>query len=168
MTVTKSGSFADTAAAAVPTRPVDADFELENYLYYNINRASNQYGGLMEDAFSALDIDQTAWRVLTLLSHDEDSTLGEIARRGMVKAPTLTRRIDRMVQDGLVLREVGTDDRRTVRVSLTGKGRNELARAKAISTEIFDNATRDIAAEDIAIAVRVLQRMRSNLEDPGS
>ena len=147
-----------------PTRPVDSDFVLDDYLYYNINRASNQYGELMERAFGALDIDQTAWRVLSLLNHDEHSRVSDIARRGMIKMPTLSRRIDRMVTDGLILREVGTDDRRTVRVSLTAKGREELRRAKAASTAIFDDATTGIATEEIAIAITVLQRMRRNLD----
>lgn len=148
----------------VTTRPIDPDFVLDDYLYYNINRASNQYGELMEQAFQALDIDQTAWRVLSLLSRDEKSRLSDIARRGMVKLSTLSRRIDRMVEDGLVLREMGTDDRRTIRVSLTAKGRAELLRAKAASTAIFDSAAEGISAEDLATAVSVLQRMRHNLD----
>lgn len=150
---------------AAANRPTDADFILEDYVYYNINHASNQYGHLMEAAFTRLEIDQTSWRVLNLLSHDEDSRLSDIARRGMVKISTLSRQIDRMVDDGLVLREVGTDDRRTVRVSLTERGRKQLDHAQRASTAIFDAATVGIAPEDITTTIRVLQQMRANLDD---
>lgn len=146
------------------SRPADEGFVLEDYIYYNINHASNQYGHHMEAAFALLDIDQTAWRVLNLLSHDEHSRLSDIARRGMVKISTLSRRIDRMVEDGLILREVGTDDRRTVRVSLTSRGKAELERARRASTAIYDQATTGIAPDDLRVAVSVLQKMRTNLE----
>ena len=151
-------------SAAAVKRPADPDFVLDDYIYYNINHASNQYGRRMEAAFALLDIDQTAWRVLSLLSNDEDSRFSDIAKRGMVKVSTLSRQIDRMVEDGLVLRAVGADDRRTVRVSLTERGRKELERARQASTAIFDEATAGIAAEDLATAIDVLQRMRGNLE----
>jgi len=150
------------------TKPIDKDFALDDYLFFNINRVSSLYSGLMEEAFKALDIDQTAWRVLTLLSHDEDSRVSEIARRGMIKIPTLSRRLERMVADGLVLREFGTDDRRTVRVSLTAKGREELRRAQIASTQIFEAATTGIPEEDVAQAIDVLQRMRRNLRSRSS
>ncbi|MGE3690055.1 MAG: MarR family winged helix-turn-helix transcriptional regulator [Novosphingobium sp.] len=145
-------------------RPADEDFVLDDYIFYNVNHASSQYGDRMEKAFGLMDIDQTAWRVLSLLSHDENSRLSDIARRGMIKVPTLSRRIDRMVEEGLVLREVGKDDRRTVRVSLTAKGQAELRRARQASTDIFDAATAGIPAQDIWTAVAVLQRIRRNLD----
>ncbi|MEJ2410857.1 MAG: MarR family transcriptional regulator [Novosphingobium sp.] len=150
--------------APAANRPTDDGFVLEDYIYYNINHASNQYGHRMEEALARLDIDQTSWRVLSLLHRDEDSRLSEIARRGMMKVSTLSRRIDRMVEDGLVLREVGTDDRRTVRVSLTELGRQELERARSASAAIFDEATAGIAPKELATAVGVLRRMRANLE----
>ena len=152
------------APITAANRPADDGFVLEDYIYYNINHASNQYGHRMEAAFALLDIDQTSWRVLSLLSHDEDSCLSDIARRGMIKVSTLSRRIDRMADDGLVLREVGTDDRRTVRVSLTERGRKELERARRASTAIFDEAIAGIAPRELAIAIGVLQKMRANLD----
>jgi hypothetical protein len=63
------------------SNPAGRDFVLNDYLFYNLNHASAQYGEEMEAAFRDLDIDQTAWRVLSLLSEDENSRVGEIAQR---------------------------------------------------------------------------------------
>lgn len=148
--------------------PADSTFVLDDYLFYNLNHASAQYGEEMEAAFRDLDIDQTAWRVLSLLSEDENSRVGEIARRGMIKVSTLSRRLERMVADGLILKDVGTDDRRTVRVSLTAKGQRELRRAREASAAIFARAIDGIAVDDVAVAISVLKRLRGNLESAGT
>jgi DNA-binding MarR family transcriptional regulator len=69
-----------------------------------------------------------------------------------------------MVADGLILRDVGADDRRTVRVSLTAKGQRELRRAREASAAIFARAIDGISADDVALAISVLKRLRRNLE----
>ena len=49
---------------------------------------------------------------------------GELSDRLMVSSGTMTTRIDRLVDKGLVLREPSAHDRRSVMVSLTGQGRD--------------------------------------------
>jgi DNA-binding MarR family transcriptional regulator len=146
------------------TRPTDSDFSLDEYLFYNLNLASAHYGGRMDRAFAELDIDQTAWRVLSILGDDPNSRVSDIARRGMIKIPTLSRQLERLVANGLVRRNAGADDRRTVRISLTPKGRRELQRARRISAGLFEDATSGIAPEELAGAIRVLKQIRGNLE----
>jgi MarR family transcriptional regulator, organic hydroperoxide resistance regulator len=63
------------------------------------------------------------WRVLVLLSDAEGHRMSEIASFAMVPPPTLTKIIDRMVENNLVYRRVDSLDRRRVLVFLTARGR---------------------------------------------
>lgn len=63
------------------------------------------------------------WRVLTLLSDGQGHPMGELAEFAFVPPPTLTRIVDRMVDDNLVYRRIDTGDRRRVLVVASTRGR---------------------------------------------
>lgn len=63
------------------------------------------------------------WRVLSLLARTGGRPMTAIAQATLLLPPTLTKRVDRMVADGLVYRRVGVDDRRRVLVLLAPRGR---------------------------------------------
>lgn len=52
---------------------------------------------------------------------------GEIGARMGTRAPDATRLVDRLEKQGRVMRERGAQDRRVVRVRITGSGRRTLA-----------------------------------------
>jgi DNA-binding MarR family transcriptional regulator len=77
------------------------------------------------------DFDTTLPRfdVLAQLQRNPDGlTMGELSRRMMVSNGNITGLIDRLVAEGLVRRASRPEDRRTVRVSLTAKGRRSFGR----------------------------------------
>ena len=155
------------ATGALP-RPTEPGFVLDDYLFYNLNHVSALYQDGMDRALRKLGIDQASWRVLSLLSEDQTNRVGDIARRGMMKVATLSRRLERMVTDGLVLREMGCEDRRTVHVSLTPAGREKLSHARRVSAELFDSAVGGITGDELTATIRVIKHMRENLERGGA
>ncbi|MEU1685642.1 MarR family winged helix-turn-helix transcriptional regulator [Micromonospora sp. NPDC005707] len=62
-------------------------------------------------------------RVLLVLLRAGDSTHREMAERCFVRPATLTGIVDTLERDGFVARRRDTDDRRSVQLSLTDKGR---------------------------------------------
>jgi DNA-binding MarR family transcriptional regulator len=50
-------------------------------------------------------------------------SLGQLADAEQVRAPTMSRIVDALVEAGLVTREIRPDDRRAVSISATDKGR---------------------------------------------
>lgn len=162
-----SARAASREAISVPAafpKPNEPGFVLDDYLFYNLNHVSALYQDAMDRALLKVGIDQASWRVLSLLSDDQTNRVGEIARLGMMKVATLSRRLERMVADGLVLREMGSDDRRTVHVSLTPAGREKLFHARRVSAELFDKAVDGITGDELAATIHVLRHMRENLE----
>jgi DNA-binding MarR family transcriptional regulator len=56
-------------------------------------------------------------------------SLAELAAAEQVRPPTMTRLVDRMVEEGVVTRETDPHDRRMVRISVTDKGRRMIEQA---------------------------------------
>lgn len=58
-----------------------------------------------------------------LIDADAPMSVGELATRAGVAAPTATRMLDSLVRDGLCERTRAADDRRCVKITLTADGR---------------------------------------------
>ena len=83
-------------------------------------------------------------------------TPGALVALMLVSSGTMTNRIDRMVEHGLVVRAADASDRRMVRVRLTGEGR---ARVDAAMTELLDSERAALdalgATEQAGLAARL-------------
>lgn len=73
-----------------------------------------------ELASSGLTLGQ--WQVLATLSRLNKATMGEVAAFCATDRTTLTRTVDRMVNEGLIRRDRDLVDRRQVNLDLTEKG----------------------------------------------
>lgn len=67
-----------------------------------------------------ISLDQ--WRLMKALSESGGMTMGKLADELALNHPTLTKLVDRMVQDALVYRVPDPNDRRKVRMFLSDKG----------------------------------------------
>ena len=105
------------AAAAPAARFVD------DYLSYLLARASHLVSADFHAQLTALGVAAPTWRVLSTLFDSNGLTVGELAKIVLLKQPTLSKALDRMIADGLVSRAASAADRRQVRVSITSKGR---------------------------------------------
>ena len=87
-------------------------------------------------------------------------TMGELA--GCLDAASLssaTQMSDRLVKLGLVERMSDPDDRRLVRVAMSPRGRDLLARREAAWREGFGRAMQGLSDEECAALVRLLERL---------
>jgi DNA-binding MarR family transcriptional regulator len=67
------------------------------------------------------------WRLMKTLSEAGGMTMGKLADELALNHPTVTKLVDRMVQDALVYRVPDPNDRRKVRMFLSDKGSALLA-----------------------------------------
>ncbi len=81
-------------------------------------RINNRFAGLLAAEGNTLD----EWRVLSLLAQRGGQSMSAIAAATLLAPPTLTKRIDAMVADGMVHRRVDDTDRRRVLVLLAPRG----------------------------------------------
>jgi DNA-binding MarR family transcriptional regulator len=88
----------------------------------------------------------------------EPLTLRALAERLQADPPYVTLMVDDLEERGLVQRKPHPEDRRAKLVELTAAGRAAAARAGAILDEP-PAALRDLPAEDLAVLLRVLERL---------
>ena len=144
--------------------PTDDSFKLDDYPLYNLNRTSSAYIDEMSTALRQCGLDQTQWRVLGLLGDKDESSVSDIARRGVIKISTLTRMLERMERDGLVTRKPWAKDRRIIKVKLEEKGRAALQSAYQVGARIYSAAREGISDQEMEAMMDTLKRMRANLQ----
>lgn len=110
------------------------------------------------------DLSLTAMGVLAGLHRFGDLTVGDLAVRERVKAPTMTRTVNCLVDDGHVVRRAHESDRRAVVVSLTDRGRDTLLTDRArrdewLATRLraLTPAERDVLRQATPILHRLAQ-----------
>ena len=115
-------------------------------------------------------IGREQWRILVML--DEGSltdaagrTMGEIAARAGVPAPTATRMVDRLVADGLAHRRSDPWDRRRVLVHVSPEGHALVERVAGDLDDAFGTVLADLDAQDRVDILGVLARMNAALGD---
>ena len=89
-------------------------------------------------------------QVLVMLDHRGSLSITEISRSFGIAKPNITPLVDRLIEEGLVMRERNSADRRVVNVVICEKGRERLA---AIYRDLCDNLfdwTRTLSGEDLA------------------
>jgi DNA-binding MarR family transcriptional regulator len=71
------------------------------------------------------------WMILDVLGDEDGPTMSQLRESLLVDKATLGRRVDGLVTRALVYREVDGVDRRVIRVHLSSRGRDVLARLTA-------------------------------------
>jgi MarR family transcriptional regulator, lower aerobic nicotinate degradation pathway regulator len=114
-------------------------------LHHLVRQRENALG--RELAQAGLSLSQ--WQVLATLSRLGKATMGEVAAFCATDRTTLTRTVDRMVQDGLIGRNRDAVDRRQVNLDLTPKGREVHTAALVAVTQFNDRVTGVLEPEDV-------------------
>lgn len=102
--------------------PGDQPF-YEEYLPFLLARAGHQVAGGFHRQLRRHGLSMLSWRVLAGLSSRDDWTIGELCAASLAKQPTISKLIDRLVQQRMVMRKGDPSDARRVLISLTEYGR---------------------------------------------
>jgi DNA-binding MarR family transcriptional regulator len=118
-----------------------------------ISRLARHLDRLRANAFSAHDLESWEFDVLAALrrtGHPYRLSPGQLLRETLVTSGTMTNRVDRLVERGLVTRQDHPNDRRGVLVELTDAGRDavDAALVELIAAERQIMAALDVADHD--------------------
>jgi MarR family transcriptional regulator for hemolysin len=101
------------------------------------------------------------WLILNALKTEPRRTQLDLARAVGIEGPTLTRHLDGIEQAGLVERQRGTPDRRTIQVELTRAGQD--LHARLLEAVITFNQKLRAGFDDAD--TETLRRMLNQLQD---
>ncbi len=151
-------------SASGKTGPAGRGFVLDDYVMYNLVRTSSVYTNELASALKEYGLTTIEWRLLMLLHDKSPSSVSDLARRSVMKLPTVTRALTRMEEDGLVRRTALAGDRRVVEVTMTPKAVKTLRQVQMIGQKVFERAFEGIAPSDVAKVTQILKRVRANLQ----
>jgi MarR family transcriptional regulator, organic hydroperoxide resistance regulator len=112
---------------------------------------------------AGLSMTPEQWMVLVRLWEGEGRSQADLAALTMRDAPTLSRILDVMQRENLVVRRPDPADGRTRLVYLTDRGRALRKTLVPIARGIVEDLERGISQEDLETTRRTLKRMFSNL-----
>lgn len=104
------------------------DIGLDGFAPYLMNRIMGRYNAALQEEMSKLGLTTPQMRSLAVLSVRDGILIRELAVYAVVQQSTLSRGLDTLVQNGLVLRQPDPDDSRATRIFLTDAGREAFRR----------------------------------------
>lgn len=110
-----------------------------------------------------LGLTRAQWSVLSSLRRYDGAQQKTLAQRLEVAPITLARHVDRLEEDGWVIRQDDDQDRRAKRVYLTDKGREILSELQVLGAQVYEEALQGVSAEEEKQLRTLLLRMRTNL-----
>jgi flavin reductase (DIM6/NTAB) family NADH-FMN oxidoreductase RutF/DNA-binding MarR family transcriptional regulator len=138
--------------------PGDQPF-YEEYLPFLLARAGHQIAGGFHRHLHEHDLSMLSWRVLAALSSRDDWTIGELCAASLAKQPTISKLIDRLVQQGMVRRHDDPSDARRVLISLTEHGRATIAPVLQDAAAFNLSLLADYPPEELTRLKRLLRDM---------
>ena len=132
-----------------------------------LDLADRTVGSCLARASATGGISREQWRTLMLLDDGVGDgaleaaghTMGEIATRAAVPAPTATRLVDKLVSEGLAYRRTDDWDRRRVLVHISTEGHTLVTRTATELDEAFGTVLADLDPDDRIDLVGLLTRL---------
>lgn len=134
----------------------------EEEAYLSIVRTSALLEHSLAQGLKEHDITPTQYNVLSILRGAGADGLcrNEVGCRLITAMPDVTRLLDRMEEQGLIVRERGTVDRRMVRTRLTKKGLDLVGRLDATVMEMHEKQFRHMDKRSLRTLIQVLGEVR--------
>ncbi len=113
---------------------------------------------------SGLEISPEQWTVLIFLWEKDGVTQQELCNATFKDKPSMTRLIDNMEKQHLVVRISDKKDRRTNQIHLTRTGKDMEEQARRIANETLIEALKGINQEDMKVSQEVLRKIFQNTQ----
>ncbi|QXH58023.1 MarR family transcriptional regulator [Pseudomonas maumuensis] len=119
----------------------------------------------LDRRLAGLNLSQARWLVLLHLARfDEAPTQRELAQSVGVEGPTLTRLIDTLVEQGLVLRKADPKDRRANQILLCPPAKPLIDQIETIANALRLELFTGVDEADLEVCMRVHAKILDNLE----
>ena len=116
------------------------------------------------DFFSKIGITQTQFFVLVAIHGHGRCAMGTLARHAHVSMPTISGVVGRLVGAGYVRRVPDAQDRRSVLVTLTVKGRTLIQRFQAVIQHRWQEVLKPLEGGELDAFHRVVVKLTEQLQ----
>ncbi len=144
--------------------PSDEHFELHEWPFYWLIKAYGEYINNLETTLKTVGLDVPRWRVLMLLESDKARSVSFLATEAITKLSTMTRIVQRMQEDGLVVSRPRESDQRVTEVLLTESGYKARQLAVKQAESIYTRSFEGFSMAEITSLNKTLQALIKNLK----
>ena len=106
------------------------------------------------------------WRVVRVLASEGQIDAGELARRSMLLAPSLSRIIVRLSEEGLVTRKLDPADQRRSSLTLTAAGRKKFREVGPDSEALYGMIETRFGAKKLTTLYQLLAELNEAIAVP--
>lgn len=117
------------------------------------------------DILSEVELSYPQILVLYALLERGTCTIGDLSRHLKISQGVISRTVDRLVEKGMVERERDSDDRRVVKVALSGEGSGHATRMITYHAEKFGGHFGKVSKKDRDAFLEMLQQIDRALEE---
>ncbi|NCC09060.1 MAG: MarR family transcriptional regulator [Bacteroidia bacterium] len=114
---------------------------------------------------NGLDISPEQWTVLLFLWEKDGVTQQELCNATFKDKPSMTRLIDNMERQHLVVRIADKKDRRTNLIHLTKDGRELEEKTRLVTSRTLKEALKGITTDELKVSQEVLRKIFFNTKD---
>ena len=165
-------SASASSSDAAPTSPPDAPqsdpprcaYDIDNSLGYLVSRVRQLILAELTNETSQYGLTSTQATMLYKVATGKSKTAADLARDYCIDASAVTRLLDRLEAQGLLVRERSKMDRRTVNLSATEAGYAMADRMPDIFVRAADHLMRGFSVEEVGFLKSLLRRVIANGE----
>jgi DNA-binding MarR family transcriptional regulator len=136
---------------------------LDNFPPYLMNRIMSRYNASLRDHLTELGMTTPKMRCLSVLSLIDGILIRDLALYAVVEVSTLSRALDGLATEGLVLRKPDQDDSRATRVFITDHGRATFERLWPSMSNSYEQMFDGISETEQRAFVGTLHKMLRNV-----
>jgi len=141
-------------------------YHLHDAIGYQLTVTARLQERRFEAALKTIGLTRITWCVLLAVGDETLRHPSAIASFIGIDRTAASRALRQMEGDGLIVRDGGTADKRTTRVSLTKTGAEKLANAAPLAAESRATIEAKLPPDDLAHLRRLLARLREDDDTP--
>lgn len=131
---------------------------------YRIILIARRYRALLDEQLRPLGYGTARMEALSTIDRSpEPSAQIAIAKRIGIEGPTLTRMLDALEAEGLVVRRADPSDRRTKLIELTDAGRKALDEIMSVAHDFRSSILKDLNDTELDAVNKVTDKLLSSL-----
>jgi MarR family transcriptional regulator for hemolysin len=144
-------------------RPTMGEIGLSQFAPYLINRIASRWNVNLVEALKEHNATTVRLRVLAVLSVSAGLTINELSVLAVTEQSTMSRTLDSMEEDGLILRQQLADDLRAKNVHLTEAGRAAFNNLWPVMYDQFKRMFDGVGDDEYQAFVSTLHKLLGNV-----
>ncbi len=135
---------------------------LDSIIPYQINRLSHRMNKLLDQELRLEGLSITYWRVMAVLVFNKSISINDLADYAMIEQSTLSRKLRRMDEKGLIEIKSAKTDGRVRHINLTPYGRKKYNAVRKITLKHVDRIVDGFSKKEQAQIMKYIKQMEKN------